>query len=121
MRLDPDDAAFLWDMLETARGVVDAVRGVSFERYRTDTNLRLAIERRIEIIGEAANRVSRPVQDAHQEIGWRSIIAQRHVLAHEYGDIDDELIWTVATEHIPALIAKLERITPPPPTDERGS
>ncbi|MFH1108464.1 MAG: HepT-like ribonuclease domain-containing protein [Planctomycetota bacterium] len=60
MRLDPDDAAFLWDMLETARGVVDAVRGVSFERYRADTNLRLAIERRIEIIGEAANRVSRP-------------------------------------------------------------
>ena len=55
----------------------------------------------------------------HPEIPWQSIIAQRHVLAHEYGDIRQDLIWRVATEHIPILIAQLEALLPPlPPVAE---
>lgn len=117
MRLNQSDAGYLWDMLEAARGVVGSVKHLTIEQYRADENLRLAIERRIEIIGEAAGRVSQGVQQTHPEIPWRRIIAQRHVLAHEYGEIDDELIWTVATTHIPSLIAMLEGLIPPPPPD----
>ena len=94
MPLDKNDAAYLWDMLEAARGVVRSAENLTFKEYRVDENLRLAIERRIEIIGEAAGCVSQAVQQAHPGIPWRRIIAQRHVLAHEYGEIDDELIWT---------------------------
>ena len=117
MPLDQSDAGYLWDMLEAARGIVGAVATLTLEQYRADENLRLATERRIEIIGEAAGRVSPGVQRAHPEIPWRSIIAQRHVLAHEYGDVDDELIWTVATVHVPQLIVQLEELIPPPPPD----
>ena len=117
MPLDQSDAGHLWDMLEAARGVVRAVKDLALEQYRAEENLRLATERRIEIIGEAAGRVSQGVQRTHPEIPWRRIIAQRHVLAHEYGEIDDELIWTVATTHIPQLIAALEELVPPPPPD----
>ena len=120
MPLDKNDAAYLWDMLEAARGVVRSVEDFTFKQYQADENLRLAIERRIEIIGEAAGRVSQAVQQAHPGIPWRRIIAQRHVLAHEYGEIDDELIWTVATTHIPQLIVTLERIIPPPPSEPEG-
>ena len=120
MPLDKNNAAYLWDMLEAARGVVRSVEDLTFKQYQADENLRLAIERRIEIIGEAAGRVSQAVQQAHPGIPWRRIIAQRHVLAHEYGEIDDELIWTVATTHIRQLIMMLERLIPPPPSELEG-
>ncbi len=109
------DPSFLWDMLRYGRGVVDAVRGHSFESYLLDENLRLATERRIEIIGEAARHVSRAFQDAHPEIPWRIIAAQRHVLAHEYGEIKHDRIWRVATIHVPELIGLLAPLVPTPP------
>ncbi len=115
MPLEENDAGYLWDMLEAARGVVASLRDLTLEQYQADDNVRLAAERRIEIIGEAAGRVSHAVQQAHPEIPWRQIIAQRHVLAHEYGEIDNELIWSVATTHIPQLIAMLQELVPPAP------
>lgn len=109
------DAAFLWDMLEVSRRVDESLIGVSLEQYRVDENLRMATERRIEIIGEAAGRVSQAFRDTHPDIPWRQIIAQRNVLAHEYGDIDDDLIWALVTAHVPKLIADLEKCAPTPP------
>ena len=117
MPLEDNDPGYLWDMLKAARGVVASLQDRTLEQYQADENLRLATERRIEIIGEAAGRVSRPVREAHPEIPWRQIIAQRHVLAHEYGEIDNELIWSVARSHIPGLIAMLETLVPPVPPD----
>jgi uncharacterized protein with HEPN domain len=46
-------------------------------------------------------------------VPWRSIIAQRHALAHEYGEIDSARIWRVATVHIPQLVGLLEALVPP--------
>ena len=115
MPLEENDAGYLWDMLEAARGIVGSLQDLTLEQYQADENLRLATERRIEIIGEAAGRVSQAVRQAHPEIPWRQIIAQRHILAHEYGEIDNELIWSVATAHIPQLIAMLEDLVPPTP------
>lgn len=121
MPLDGSDTAYLWDMLEASQGVVRSVKNLTLEQYQADENLRLATERRIEIIGEAAGRVSQTVQQAHPEIPWRRIIAQRHVLAHEYGEIDDELIWSLAATHIPQLITMLEGLIPPPPGPDTQS
>jgi uncharacterized protein with HEPN domain len=71
----------------------------------------------VEVVGEAARKVSPEFQAAHPEIPWRPIIAQRHVLAHDYGEIDQEKIWRVANVHIPDLIVQLEPLIPPlPPT-----
>ena len=114
------DAAFLWDMLEVSRRVTESLRGVSLEQYRVDENLKMATERRIEIIGEPAGRVSQAFRDTHPDIPWRQVIAQRNVLAHEYGDIDDDLTWALVTAHVPKLIADLERCVPTPPGDWTG-
>jgi uncharacterized protein with HEPN domain len=75
--MQPDrDFAYLWDMLQAARGVVASVQGLSLEGYRVDENLRLAVERRIEILGEAARRVSTAFKEVHPEIPWRPIVDQ---------------------------------------------
>jgi len=110
------DPARLLDMHQFAIDVRDFVAGRSYEQYVNDKMLRRAVERSIEIIGEAARNVSPAFQAAHPQVPWRLIVAQRHVLAHEYGEIKDERIWRVATVHIPELIASLRGLIGPPPT-----
>jgi uncharacterized protein with HEPN domain len=110
MPLEAADRSYLLDMLRHAQGAMDAVAGMTFEQYELDENLRLSIERRVEIIGEAARRLSVEFQKAHPDVPWARIVAQRNVLAHNYGEIDDELLWRVATVHIPQLVNSLKMI-----------
>lgn len=118
MQPDERDAAYLWDMLDAARAVSEFVSSRKFYDYHRDRMLRGAVERHIEIIGEAANRVSDSFQQAHSEIPWKRIIGQRNVLIHEYGEIKHERIWEVATKSIPELIKLLESLVPATPKPE---
>ena len=77
--------------------------------------LRAAVERNLEIIGEAARRTSEELKQGHPEIPWREIIAQRNVLIHEYDDIDHKEIWQVATLYLPRLIEQIRPLIPPLP------
>lgn len=107
-----DDLVYLADMLTAGKAVLAFIAGKTFADYQRDLLLRSAVERQIEIIGEAARRVSKAKRDAMPAIQWRGITAQRHVLAHEYGEIQDERIWRVATVHVPALIGQLRSLVP---------
>ena len=108
MRPDQKDLAFLWDMWDAAKAIQEFAEGKTFHHYLNERMLRGAVERHLEIIGEAANRVSKEFKEAHPEIPWHRIIAQRHVIAHEYGEIKHELIWKVVIIHVPELIRNLE-------------
>lgn len=107
-----DDGVYLLDMLRAAEAIVAFTQGTTLEQYESNALIRSAVERQIEIIGEAARKVSAGFQKAHPEIQWRGIIAQRHVLAHEYGEILDSRIYRVATVHVPALIVQLRTLIP---------
>jgi uncharacterized protein with HEPN domain len=106
----PDDrnAAYLWDMLDASKTIFSFINGISFLAYDKDRKLQLAVERGLEIIGEAARRVTEDFKAAHPDIPWKAMVSQRNVLAHEYGEIKQERIWLVAFEKIPALISSLE-------------
>ena len=92
MPLEKDDTIYVLDMLTAARTVVAFTQNRSFEDYEKDLLLRSAVERQIEIVGEAARRVSVSFQKTHTHIPWVKIMAQRHVLAHDYGDIKHDRI-----------------------------
>ena len=115
MPVDERDAAYLLDMLEAAEEAHTYVRGKTLADYEADSMLRAAVERKIEIIGEAARKVSGRLKQEHPEVPWRRIIAQRNVIAHEYDVIRNEEIWDVAAVHIPVLIAALKPLVPPLP------
>ena len=104
------DAAHLWDMLDAARQVMGFSAGLTAEQLQADKRTGYAIERALEIVGEAARRVSQHTRSRHPEIPWSGIIGFRNVLAHEYGVIDYQRLYTVVAEGVPALIASLEAI-----------
>lgn len=107
------DAAYLWDMLQAAREVDSMMENHDLPVFLGDRVLVLALERGIEIIGEAARRVSTPYMDSHPEIPWRQVIGQRNILALEYGQIDHELLYKTAIDDVPELILLLENLLPP--------
>jgi uncharacterized protein with HEPN domain len=112
-RRDRDDTSYLADMLSFAREVLTFTEGRSFSNYKTDVALRRSVERATELIGEAASNVSDARRAAHPEIPWRKIIGQRNVLIHDYGDVDDDLVWNLVELEIPKLATVLERLVPP--------
>lgn len=104
------DAAHFWDMLSAAREVRGIVRGSSRQAFLADRIRIRALERALELVGEAARRVSAGGRRAHPEIPWRAIIGQRNLLAHEYGRIDHSILYETARRDIPALVRVLDRI-----------
>lgn len=90
-------------------------------RVRTDLDsdrqLQLSIVRLIEIVGEAANRVSRETQREHPEVAWREAVTARNRVIHGYDLIDLDIVWEIATNDLPALAGALDRIL----TGEDGS
>lgn len=113
MQGNADDAAYLWDMLDAAKAAMSFSEGTNFEQYSHDRKAQWAVERAIEIIGEAARHVSSVFQNSHPEIPWLQIVAQRNVLAHEYGEIQQERLWALLQHHLPQLILALENCMPP--------
>ncbi len=106
------DAALLLDMLLAARDAwsfVERLDEVAFVASRLHQN---AAIRSLEVIGEAAGKVSAATRVAHPEIPWREITGMRHRLIHGYGEIRLDLVWTVLRDHLGPLIAELERLVP---------
>ena len=112
MKPESRDQAYLWDMLQAADEARELCRGYSFETIEGDRRTLLALERLMELIGEAARRVSIEFQRAHPDIAWRKIIGLRNVLAHEYGRIDHRRLFFAATEDAAALSRILNAILP---------
>lgn len=110
MRPDEVDAAHLWDMLEACREIREFVDEGDWDTFIGDRKLVLAVERSLEVIGEAAGRVSEQFQAAHPGISWKEIRGMRNVLAHEYGAVDHQVIYKTVTHDLPALLKKLEKL-----------
>ena len=115
MPLSERDASYLWDIIDSARLAVDATRELDHAAYEANRMVQLAVERCVEVIGEAVRRLSEEYRASRPSIPWSRIVAQRNVLAHEYRDIQHEKLWRLTREELPRLVAALEPDLPPPP------
>ncbi len=113
MQREERDAAHLSDMLAFAMEVIEFTDGISLEMYLAQLQTRRATERSIELLGEAARRVSETTRAEVVEIPWRNIVGLRNLLAHEYGVIQDTQIWEAATSDVPVLVEQLRRLVSP--------
>ena len=109
----PDrDAAFLLDMLLAARDARNFVEGFDEAAFLASRLHQNAVIRSLEVLGEAAGKISATTRAAHPEIPWREITGMRHRLIHGYADVRLDLVWIVLREYIGSLIAELERLLP---------
>lgn len=88
-----DDRVSMRQMLDHAAEAMEALKERSRAELDQDRLLNLAIVRLLEIVGEAAGRVSESGRLAHPEIAWASIIGMRHRLAHGYDQINLDIVW----------------------------
>lgn len=107
--LDDRQAGLLTDMLDSARSIRTYLAGVSRESFLTGAEKQDAVLRRFEIIGEAASRLSPATQALFPSLPFRSMRGMRNIIAHDYGEVDLDLVWKTATADLPALIGTLER------------
>ena len=108
-----DELVYVGHMYDLTRRAVAKVEGKTRSDFDADENLRLALAHLIQTIGEAARRVSPAFQQQHAEIPWKQIIGMRHKVVHDYLDVNEDILWDVATGELPALVAALEKIVPP--------
>jgi uncharacterized protein with HEPN domain len=80
------------------------------QRADLDTNemLLFALVRAIEIVGEAASKVTAEARDEMTDLPWASIVGMRNRLVHAYFDINRDILWTTVTESVPALAGQLK-------------
>jgi uncharacterized protein with HEPN domain len=103
-----EDELRLTHMLDHAKEAVDLCSGRVRADLDYDRLLNLALVRLIEIVGEAANRVSGHGQSRHPEIPWRQIVGMRNRIVHGYDQVDFDILWAVIRSDLPPLIVQLK-------------
>ena len=106
--MNESDVIRLRHMLDAAREALSFVAGRRSEDLGRDRMLVLALVKEIEIIGEAASRISDESRKALPGIPWPKIIAMRNRLIHAYADVDLSIVWDTLTGALPELLRELE-------------
>ena len=107
-----DDVLYLGHMLDMGRKACAKVVGLERFEYDDDEDLRLALVHLVQVIGEAARRVSANGQAEIPEIPWHEVIGMRNRIVHDYLGVDEDVVWEVVVHDLPSLVAVLERVVP---------
>lgn len=113
--MSKDNLLYLGHMMDMARKALDLARGVNRSAFDRDEKTRYALVHLLQIIGEAARRVSQDFKTAHPEIPWKDIIGFRHKIVHDYMHINDDFVWAALTTDLEPLIRELEKLLPSEP------
>lgn len=102
------DKSYIYDILKYSQEIIDIVKDENHNSFVNNRIKRLAIERLIQIIGEAANHLSRDFMQENQDIPWTKIIGLRNKIVHDHGEILTDRIWLIASESIPELMHQIK-------------
>ncbi|MGE3541591.1 MAG: DUF86 domain-containing protein [Candidatus Tectimicrobiota bacterium] len=105
-----DDLVRLRHLVEAAESALQFIAGRQRADLDTDRMLLFALVRALEIVGEAASRLSQELQAAHPELPWRAMIGMRHRLIHAYFDINTDIVWQTVTQDLPALLPRVRAL-----------
>jgi len=106
----PDDLLRLRHMVDSAQELKALCKGKTKRDFFKDRKLNLAAVRLLEIIGEAANKVTPDFQITHPAIPWPEVISMRNRLIHGYESVDLNIVWQIIRSDIPKLISAVESV-----------
>ena len=109
--MDSEIKTWLYDILQSVNELEGYFedRPRKFEDYSKDIKTKRAVERNIEIIGEAVNRILKKDKD-FEIANAQKIIGVRNRIAHGYDKISDDLIWSIVINHLPKLKGEISEL-----------
>ena len=107
----PESKKLLEDMRRASSSIAKIVLGRTIEQFRAEQELRWAVERGFEIVGEALSQLRKIDPSLAESItDWRAIIGFRNVLIHGYSVVDADKTWDIASNELPILITQIEQL-----------
>ena len=107
--------AALLDMVNAMEAIARFLVGRTYDDLLDDELFQSAVERQLEIMGEAANQLSSDFQVAHTEVDWSGAIALRNIIIHKYDDIDYDRLWQIVSVEVPQILVQVKPFVPPLP------
>lgn len=107
-----NETAYLLDMLLSARKAISYLENISWDDFLASELHQDAVIRALEIIGEAANRISETTRSQHPEIPWMQVVGMRNRLVHEYFRINLGAVWDTVKRDLHELILQIEPLIP---------
>lgn len=103
------DKAYIFHMLDEIANIEQFLVGIDLDMLIKDIKTSKAIERSLEIIGEAAKNLSEEFKENNKEIPWRDVAGLRDKIIHHYFDVDYKTIWDIVQNNLPELKRVLEK------------
>lgn len=110
MREEVRDPGRLEHMLTAIGNVQEFLEGKTYEDFRKDKLLFYGVVKNIEIVGEAANNLTKELRAQHPEVNWKDVVGMSNVLVHDYYHIDARTAWQTAQDNLPELRIQIENI-----------
>lgn len=104
------DSDYLEHITDRIVRIERATSGVDLAGFLGNEDLQAAIERYIEVIGEAAGKLSQQTRDLAPDVPWSQVIGARNVIVHGYADVEPDRIWGIVKSHLPSLRTAVGRL-----------
>jgi len=101
------DKARLLHILDAICEIENYTGTITFEEFSKSSEKKFASVKQLEIIGEAAGKITNETKSGHYEVEWTKIIALRNILVHDYYVIDENIVWNIITEYLPEFKAQI--------------
>jgi len=105
-----NELVYIQHIIDNANKAISFVANISREDFDGDEKLRLALTYLLQVIGEAARRVSPEFRDDHPQIPWKEIVGMRSKVVHDYLNVDEDIIWSTIKYDLPPLVLELEKM-----------
>lgn len=109
MREHKRDKGRLEDIRQFALNVEKIMEGITYDEFVSDIRIYYSVMKNIEVIGEAANMLTRDFKEQYQELPWKQIVRMRNVLVHGYAQVSDADLWDTASKDIKPLREQVEK------------
>ncbi|MCP4105263.1 MAG: DUF86 domain-containing protein [Desulfobacteraceae bacterium] len=110
MKYKRDDNVYLQHIYDAAVKIGQYIHGIDEDNFLQNSLVQDGVIRQLEIIGEAIKNLSSELRNRHPHISWRDFAGMRDKLIHQYFGVDLQIVWTTATDDIPEIKEKINKI-----------